>query len=111
MRQWCSLEEEKKKENHDRKTSKKDVQWWEKKKHLVELLNHGKPRNDFIRKYDLTASAFDIWASSITATGSSREKDNRTIEKQELIKLCKENQQLRMDDDVLVQAELIFARK
>ena len=83
----------------------------EQKKQLVELFNHGKPRNEIIREYDLTASAFDKWVKRINATGPSREKDNRTIEEQELIKLRKENQQLRMENDVLKQAALIFARK
>ena len=72
----------------------------EQKKQLVELFNHGKPRSEIIREYDLTASAFDKWAKRINATGSSREKDNRTVEEQELIKLRKENQQLRMQDYV-----------
>ena len=83
----------------------------EQKKQLVELFNHGKPRSEIIREYDLTGSAFDRWVKRISATGSSREKDNRTIEEQELIKLRKENQQLRMENDVLKQAALIFARK
>jgi len=78
---------------------------------LVELLNHGKPRSEIIREYDLAASAFGKWVKRINATGSSHEKDNRTIEEQELIKLRKENQQLRMENDVLKQAALIFARK
>ncbi len=78
---------------------------------MVELFNHGKPRSEIIREYDLTASAFDKRTKRINATGSSREKDNRTIEEQELIKLRKENQQLRMENDVLKQAALIFARK
>jgi len=47
----------------------------------------------------------------INSTGSSHEKDNRTPEEQELIDLRKENQQLRMENDVLKQAALIFARK
>ena len=83
----------------------------EQKKQLVELFNHGKPRSEIIREYDLTGSAFDRWVKRISATGYSREKDNRTIEEQELIKLRKENQQLRMENDVLKQAALIFARK
>ena len=77
----------------------------------MELLNHGKPRGEIIREYELTASSFDRWVKRINATGSSREKDNRTIEEQELIRLRKENQQLRMENDVLKQAALIFARK
>lgn len=83
----------------------------EQKKQLVELFNHGKPRSEIIREYDLTGSAFDRWVKRINATGSSHEKDNRTIEEKELIKLRKENQQLRMENDVLKQAALIFARK
>ena len=66
----------------------------EQKKQLVELFNHGKPRSEIIREYDLTGSAFDRWVKRINTTGSSHEKDNRTIEEQELIKLRKENQQL-----------------
>ena len=81
------------------------------KKQLVELLNHGKSRSEILREYDLTASSFDKWVKRINATGSSRDKDNRTPEEQEMLRLRKENQQLRMEDDVLKQAALIFARK
>lgn len=83
----------------------------EQKKQLVELFNHGKPRSEIIREYDLTGSAFDKWAKRINSTGSSRDADNRTSEEQELLRLRKENQQLRMENDVLKQAALIFARK
>jgi transposase len=83
----------------------------EQKKQLVELYNHGKPRSEIIREYDLTASAFDKWAKRINKTGSSHDKDNRTPAEQELLRLRKENQQLRMENDVLKQAALIFARK
>ena len=83
----------------------------EQKKQLVELFNHGKPRSEIIREYDLTGSAFDKWAKRINATGFSHGKDNRTPAEQELLRLRKENQQLRMENDVLKQAALIFARK
>ena len=83
----------------------------EQKKQLVELYMHGKPRSEIIREYDLTASAFDKWVKRINATGSSHDKDNRTLAEQELLNLRKENLQLRMENDVLKQAALIFARK
>ena len=83
----------------------------EQKRQLVELHNHGKPRSEILREYELTGSAFDKWVKRINATGSSREKDNRTPEEQELLKLRKENQQLKMENDILKQAALIFARK
>lgn len=83
----------------------------EQKKQLVSLYNAGKPRCEIIREYDLSASAFDYWVKRINATGSSHEKDNRTPQEQELLRLQKENKQLKMENDVLKQAALIFARK
>lgn len=81
------------------------------KNQLVQLLNAGKPRAEILREYELSASAFDRWVKRINATGSTKESDNRTPADQELIKLRKENQRLKMENDVLKQAALIFAQK
>jgi len=81
------------------------------KKQLVELFNNGKPRSEIIREYDLTGSSLDKWITRINATGSSREADNRTPEQEELIRLRKENVQLKMEVDILKQAALILGRK
>lgn len=81
------------------------------KKQMVQLLNSGKPRAEILRGYNLSASQFDRWTSRINKTGSTKEAENRSLEEQELIKLRKENQQLRMENDVLKQAALIFAQK
>ena len=81
------------------------------KKQLVELYNHGKPKSEIIREYELSSSSLNRWVKRINATGSSHEKDNRTVQEQELIDLRKENLQLKMENDVLKQAALIFARK
>ena len=81
------------------------------KNQLVQLYNNGKPRGEIIREYDLTPSALDSWIRRINATGSSRERDNRTPEQEELLRLQKENRQLKMENDILKQAALIFAQK
>jgi len=81
------------------------------KRQMVGLYNNGKPRGEIIREYDLSGSALDRWIKHITATGSSREKDNRTPEQEEILRLRKENQLLKMENDVLKQAALIFAKK
>jgi len=81
------------------------------KNQLVQLFNNGKPRGEIIREYDLTPSAFDNWIRRINATGSSRERDNRTPEQEELLRLQKENRQLKMEVGILKQAALIFAQK
>ncbi len=81
------------------------------KQQLVQLYNAGKPRAEILAEYELTASAFDCWVSRINATGSTKEADNRSPEEAELIRLHKEVQQLRMENDILKQAALIMGRK
>jgi len=81
------------------------------KQQIVQLHNNGKSRSEIIREYDLVGSAFDRWVKRINATGSSHDKDNRTPEQEELIRLRKENQQLKMENDILKQAALILGQK
>ena len=81
------------------------------KQQIVQLYNCGKPRSEIIKEYDLTPSAFDKWVSRINATGSAKESDNRSPEAAELLKLRKENQKLKMENDILKQAALILAQK
>ena len=78
---------------------------------MVKLYNSGKPKADIVREYDLTASALNRWIQRINETGSTKESDNRSPEENELLKLRKENQQLKMENDILKQAALIFGRK
>jgi len=81
------------------------------KKQMVQLHNSGKPRAEIIREYDLTPSALDNWVRRINTTGSAKECDNRTPEATELLRLRKENQKLKMENDILKQAALILAQK
>ena len=74
---------------------------------MVSLYNNGKPRNE----YDLTSSAFANWITKYNKTGSFKVSDNRSEEEKEIIRLKKENQQLRMENDILKQAALIMGRK
>ena len=64
-----------------------------------------------IIKMDMQTSLFDKWVKQASNSGSFHEKDNRTPEQEELIRLRKENQQLRMENDILKQAALILGRK
>jgi transposase len=81
------------------------------KAQMVKLYENGKPRKDIISEYDLTPSALDKWVKQSQTSGSFNEKDNRTPEEAELIKLRKENQRLLMENDILKQAALIIGRK
>lgn len=81
------------------------------KEQVVKLHAAGKPRNEIIKEYDLTPSAFDKWVRQHNGSGSFEERDNRTPEQEELLKLRKENQRLAMENDILKQAALIMGRK
>lgn len=81
------------------------------KKQMVQLYENGKPRAAIVEEYDLTASALDRWIKQSQATGSFKEKDNRSPEENELIAMRKELQRLRMENDILKQAALIMGRK
>ena len=68
----------------------------------------------FLHSYNIiciSTSLFDKWVKQADNSGSFHEKDNRTPEQEELIKLRKENQQLKMENDILKQAALILGRK
>jgi transposase len=81
------------------------------KSQMVQLYLNGKPRAEIIREYDLSSSTFDKWVKQGQSTGSFKESDNRSDEENELIKLRKENQQLKMENDILKQTALILGRK
>lgn len=78
---------------------------------MVDLYNAGKPRTEIAKEYELTPSALDRWISRINKTGSSKEKDNRTEAEKELLALRKENAELRLENEILKKAALIFATK
>jgi transposase len=81
------------------------------KEQVVQLYLSGKPRAEIVKEYDLTPSAFDKWVRQQKENGSFEEKDNRTPEQVELIRLRKQNKQLAMENDILKQAALIMGRR
>ena len=64
-----------------------------------------------IREYELTPSALSSWINKFNSTGSFNIEDNRSDAEKELIRLRKENQRLKMENDILKQAALIMGRK
>jgi len=81
------------------------------KEQVVLLCTSGKPRAEIIKEYELTPSAFDKWGRQHSTSGSFEEKDIRTPEQEEILKLRKANQILEMENDILKQAALIMGRK
>lgn len=81
------------------------------KNQMVQLYLNGKPKYDIIREYGLNSSGLNRWIQQHEKTGSYKEVDNRSEEENELRLLRKENQKLKMENDILKQAALILGRK
>ena len=81
------------------------------KRQMVNLYKAGHRRVDLIREYELSSSALDNWIAQDRNSGSFKAGDNRSPEENELIRLTKENRQLKMENDILKQAALILGRK
>ena len=78
---------------------------------MVRLFENGKSKYDIVREYDLIPSVLDKWIKNHQNSDSFNTVDNLTDEEKELRKLRKENQQLKMENDILKQAALIMGRK
>ncbi len=81
------------------------------KKKIVELINNGKPPGEIIKDYEISRSTVHKWTTDYNSTESFKAKDNRLDAENELIKLKKDNIQLKMEVDILKQAALIMGRK
>ena len=66
------------------------------KNQLVQLYLNGKRKCDIVREYEVSSSLLDKWIKQSNSTGSFKEKDKRTEEELELIKLRKQVKQLEM---------------
>ncbi len=81
------------------------------KKQIVTLANNGKKVNEIVEEYNIARSTIHKWKKDFNNSGSFKAKDNKTDQEKKLIKLRKENQQLKMENDILKQAALLLGQK
>ncbi|BEP28127.1 hypothetical protein HLPR_04580 [Helicovermis profundi] len=67
---------------------------------IVNLIKNGKPQIEVINEYNIARSTVYKWITDYNTTGSFKAKDNKSNEDKELDKLRKENQQLKMENDI-----------
>lgn len=81
------------------------------KKQVVELCQLGtKSKADIAKDYGIGEGLLYEWIRRYESTGSFHRSVNRTIEEEELLHLQQENQQLRMENDILKSAALILGK-
>ncbi len=80
------------------------------KEQIVKLYQSGKKVVELSRDYELSEQQNYRWIQEYEGSSSFKAVDNRSDEKIELIRLRKEVQHLKMENDVLKQGALIKAR-
>jgi len=81
------------------------------KKQIVMLKKNGKSVSQLVKEYQIARPTVYKWISEYNNSRSFKSIDNRSDAEKELTRLQKENQELKMENDILKQAALIMGRK
>lgn len=81
------------------------------KAQIVKLRASGKTTGELVQEYGVSRTAINTWVREHSNTGKFGVLENLSEGEKELRALRKENKQLRMENDILKQAAVIFARK
>jgi len=78
---------------------------------IARLYKSGKAALEIQKEYGISKATIYNWSRKFENTGTFRDESNRSDAENEIIKLRKENKQLKMEVDILKQAALIMAQK
>lgn len=82
------------------------------RRQMVDLVRAGRDPDDLAREYEPTAQSIRNWVAGAGGrTGGREEKGPASPEADELIRLRRENRQLRQERDILSKAAAWFARE
>ncbi|MFF3926397.1 transposase [Paenibacillus lactis] len=81
------------------------------KSQMISLYENGMSRLSIVRDYGLDASTLDRWIMQNQKTCFLTDNAIRSPDQNELIELRKEVKRLKVENDVLMKAALIFGRK
>ncbi len=84
------------------------------RRQIVELVRAGRDPDDLAREYGPTAQSIRHWVSVADRRDGHQEEKNDAVtptERDELIRLRRENKQLRLERDIFSRAAAWFARE
>jgi transposase len=84
------------------------------RRQMVELVRAGRDPDDLAREFEPTAQSIRHWVTVADRRDSRREEKVEVVtptERDELIRLRRENKQLRQERDILSRAAAWFARE
>ena len=83
----------------------------EMKRQIVELRKTGRSTTSLSREYGMSTSTICGWEKQFANAGESGAQAGRSEVEKQLRDALKQNKQLRMENDILKQAALIFAQR
>ncbi len=81
------------------------------KEQIVELVRAGRTPEALSREFEPTAQAIRNWVAQADRDEGRRQDGLTTAERQELVKLRRENRRLRQEREILSKATAWFARE
>ena len=81
------------------------------RRQLVELVRSGRTPEELSREFEPTAQSIANWVHQAERDAGRRSDGATTAEREELIRLRRENQRLRQERDILSKAAAWFARE
>jgi transposase len=81
------------------------------RRQLVELVRSGRTPEELSREFEPTAQSITNWVKQAERDAGRRTDGPTTAEREELIRLRRENHRLRQERDILSKAAAWFARE
>lgn len=81
------------------------------RRQMVELVRSGRTPEELSREFEPTAQSIANWVRQADRDTGRRNDGATTAEREELIRLRRENQRLRQERDILSKAAAWFARE
>ena len=78
---------------------------------LVELVKAGRTPRELAQEFEPTAESIRNWVKQAAIDQGERSDGQSTVEKKELVRLRRENKQLRQEREILAKAAAWFARE
>ena len=81
------------------------------KRQMIDLVRAGRTPEELSREFEPTAQSIRNWVAQADRDEGRRKDGLTTAERQEMVKLRRENRQLREERDILAKATAWFARE
>jgi transposase len=78
---------------------------------MVELVRAGRTPEELSREFEPSAQSISNWVAPADRDGGRRKDGLTTVEREELVKLRRENRQLKLEREILSKAAAWFAQE